>query len=557
MTDTRSGHEQSSLSESVSPTSTVHTAKFTRMVLLPGTVYFIVFVVYTWPWLSQFNSRFYADDADGLQNVWNIWWVDRSVTRLHQSPFHTTLLHYPYGTTLVGQTLNPFNGFSAIPLFRILSVTQTFNTLVVFSFVAAGVTAFLLCFELSNRYAASIVGGFVFTFSAYHLASATGLMQLVSLEWIPLFLLLWWRLLTRPRYTTAGWAALAILLVLWSDYYYFLYSVTAAVLIAIYLFATRVAHASRPLLVFAALFLALCGPLPLQLLRYNQHDALLGAHNPQTFSADLGTTVIDGGRWRFAALTDWYWRHIGGFSSGTTVYLGVVVLGVFVVAAMKRRRLHRDALFWLMLAAVFWMLSLGPRLIVEGHRYEHIPLPYALVARVVPPLRLGGTPYRLTVVVTIAAAILTSFVLGRIDLHRRRGQLAFTAIVVVLFLEMWPATLPATPARHPGYVDALKALPAGAVFDAAAPTASWQLYYQTVHGRPIALGYISRIPATVETRDLLLVADAKQSLELLCTRDHIRYYAARSGDVVPAGNVSVAYRDPDVVIYDLGTSAPC
>src|SRR5579885_3150304 len=94
---------------------------------LPVAIYFIFFTFYTWPWLPHFNHYFFTDYGDGLQNVWNIWWVNKSVTQLHQLPWHTDFLHYPYGVTLLGQTLNPFNGFVAIPLLKILSLNQVYN----------------------------------------------------------------------------------------------------------------------------------------------------------------------------------------------------------------------------------------------------------------------------------------------------------------------------------------------------------------------------------------------------------------------------------------------
>ena len=223
------------------------------------------------------------------------------------------------------------------------------------------------------------------------------------------------------------------------------------------------------------------------------------------------TPFIDGGFWRFASLTDWYWRHVHNFVSESSIYVGVAIVAVFVIASVRRNRLHPDTVFWLLFAAVFAVLSLGPRLLLHGHSYARVPLPYALVEHVLPPFKLSGTPIRMMVMVTLAAAVLTAIVLARLDLSRWRDRMLLAGFCVVLVIEMWPAALPRTDATHPPYVDALKALPTtGSVFDGAAPDQNRRLYYQTIHEHPIVLGYVSRLPTSVATRDAVLLRDVRQ-----------------------------------------------
>jgi hypothetical protein len=397
----------------------------------------------------------------------------------------------------------------------------------------------------------------VFTFSAFHFAHAIGHMQLVSLEWMPLFVLLWWKLLTTPSYGLAVGVAVALALVLLCDYYYFVYSVGAAILIAAYVWHKKEARGSKPLLVFAALFILVL-PLPLQLLWYNAGDKLQGAHPARIFSTDLFTPFIDGGFWRFASLTDGYWRHVHNFVSESSIYVGVAIVAVFVIAIVRRNRLHPDTLFWLLFAAVFGVLSLGPRLLVHGHSYARVPLPYALVEHVLPPFKLSGTPIRMMVMVTLAAAVLTAIVLARLDLSRWRDRLLLGCFCVALVIEMWPAALPRTSATHPPYVDALKALPTtGSVFDGAAPDQNRQLYYQTIHEHPIVLGYVSRLPTSVATRDAVLLQDVRQQrFDQLCARYGIRYYATPASRPLRTA-FPVVYAGADARIYDLKNSPRC
>lgn len=123
----------------------------TMMGVLPTLVYFLVFVLLTFPLIRSFSTHIFADAGDGLQNVWNMWWVNKAITELGQNPWQTSYLHFPYGVTLLGHTLNPFNGLMGIPLLRVLSPTQAHNVVIIFSFVVAGLTTFWLAYYLTPR----------------------------------------------------------------------------------------------------------------------------------------------------------------------------------------------------------------------------------------------------------------------------------------------------------------------------------------------------------------------------------------------------------------------
>ncbi len=65
--------------------------------LVPLALYLAAFVLLTWPAVQSFSTHFLTGADDGLQNIWNLWWVNKSITQLHQSPFHTAFLQYPGG----------------------------------------------------------------------------------------------------------------------------------------------------------------------------------------------------------------------------------------------------------------------------------------------------------------------------------------------------------------------------------------------------------------------------------------------------------------------------
>lgn len=533
---------------------------------VPAFIYFIFFTIYSWPWMLHFNTHFFTDNGDGLQNVWNMWWVNKAVTNLHQLPWHTMYLHYPYGTTLIGQTLNAFNGFVGVVLLKVFSLAQAYNIMVIFSFVFGGLSMFWLCHYFTKKYIPSLLGGFIFTFSSYHFAHAVGHMQLVSLEWIPLFILLWWKLLKRPRYRNAIGAAVVLLLILLCDYYYFLYSVGLAGLILFYLLwrkqipPIKEKQTWRPLLVFIIISIILVLPLPLALLSANHHDPLQGSHPGRIFSTDLLTPFIDGGFWRFHYLTDGYWHLIKAGPVEGTVYLTLSVLTLLIIAIWKRAKVHQDVVFWLGAAVIFGILSLGSHLMIFGYSINHSWLPYALLEKILPELKLSGVPVRMMVMTGFATAVISAMVLAKLDISKRRGQLLMAIFALVLVIELWPSALPNNPVGHPHYVDALSNLPAtGGVLDNGAVSEAAQLYDQTIDEKPIPLGYISRTPLSVANKDAGFVKslDIPEGYKNLCKDYKIRYYTTPIYRPLKGVDFPEVYKDNSTIIYDLKNSPNC
>ena len=489
--------------------------------------------------MPHFSHEFFTDTGDGYQNVWNMWWVNHSVTVLHQLPWSTTSLHYPYGTTLLGQTMNPFNGLVAIALLRFLTLAQAFNTMIVFSFVATGVTGFWLCRYFCRRFIPALIGGAMITFSGYHLAKNLGLVQLVSLEWVPLFILLWWRLLAEPgrRETRrAMGAAVVLALVVLCDYYYFLFTVVGAAAIALHLRRHGQLHPTRRVVVvFGALTAVLALPLPAALAISNIVDPMSGGHPSQ--STDLLSFLIDGGNWRFAGLTDWYYGSGRQGVVESTVYLSVTGAVLLAIGVARRKRFGLPTGFWLCWTAVAVVLALGPVLTIHGHR-TGIPLPFDLLRIALPFLEYNIEPARIVVMATISTAVVASIVLSVI------GRRAWWGLVApVLALELWPARPPSAPLERPAYVAVLGAQPPGGVIDNATSDKSQQLYDAVLEGHPLAFGYISRTPASVSRNDARLEQAIEQhDYPRLCT-DGFLYVTSPANRPWPA---------PARIIYDGG-----
>lgn len=450
------------------------------------------------------------------------------------------------------------------------SLIEAVNFAVLFSFIFGGVTMFWFIQKLYGKYWVSVVAGGLFTFSSYHFAHALGHLQLVSLEFIPLFLLAFWTLLEKLRYHFAVLAAGSLFLVLLCDYYYFFWSVMVGGMWFLWKLYKKELKLDKPtikvLSVFAVLSGALAGPLVVGLLRLNKHDPLTGFHDPTQFALDPLTVIIPGGSWYWSTLTDWHWLQLP-YTAEMSVFFGYALLAVvltvfyktFFAKGKKKLKTPSWLNFWWIVLFVFGIFSLGPRPTTFGKTLHDLPLPYALFEKIFPTLKISGMPVRWILIVLIAAIVIASFWLSKLNLKVKKHQILFGAFILVSFIDLWPFRLPLTsPIVHSqAYVSHLKDLPYGAVLDNGARTDSEQLFHQTIHHKPIAFGYVSRLPKSVEEKDFHIFAALEEGrYDQLCSVYRLRYITMPVERPIPTTFPAI-YNDGQTLIYDFKNSTNC
>jgi len=365
--------------------------RLSRLILflfLPAIFYFACFAALTYPSISGFSTHFLVDDGDGMVFVWNAWWVKKAVVDLHQSPWHCQYLHFPHGISLAGHTLSPFNAFLAAALVPLLGIVQSINLLVILSFVIGGITAFLLCHEVTKSYGGSLVGGFVFTFSSYHTAHAQAHLNLTSLQWIPLFLLLWLRFLRRPGHGIAACAAIALFLNALCDLYYLIFALLAAAAMTAwyaYRHRRRLRSIIPSFIIPGAVFLAVSAVTTFVLAGWvvlsARGDPFSGPGRiAADFSTDLLSPITPGEYSRYAAFTRPLWSVLKGGGLETSVYLGITVVALSVFAVLTlRRRGGRGIPLWILLLSFFFVLSIGPTAKIWGSGFSAPLIPFLLL----------------------------------------------------------------------------------------------------------------------------------------------------------------------------------
>ena len=232
------------------------------------------------------------------------------------------------------------------------------------------------------------------------------------------------------------------------------------------------------------------------------------------------------------------------------------------------------------------ILALGPVLHIGGQTAllpggGEIPLPYAWLVRVVPFMDISRSVSRFDAMVMLALGVLAA--LGLDGLVRRlpgwRGQIvAFAAIALIVF-EFLPAPYPMSQPDTPDWYKTLAgdARP-GAVLNL---PMNWDrpgyLLYQTEHGKPLTVAYISRDdPRTLTDRvpvlqhfrhlgpDIIAFDLAAQGQQVLAdlgvrwvTLDRYKMPGGREREYTEAaaqaifGSQAPAYQDERLTVYEV------
>src|SRR5690606_35222693 len=114
----------------------------------------------------------------------------------------------------------------------------------------------------------------------------------------------------------------------------------------------------------------------------------------------------------FSEWTEWYWSlhpTQGGWIE-LTAYLGGSVMAAAVVGLSWCWRNGRRVMggMWVLVGGVFYLLSLGPVLLVLGHDLQTVPTLYGVLESIVPIMSMAGVASRMALVTYLSAAVLAA-----------------------------------------------------------------------------------------------------------------------------------------------------
>jgi hypothetical protein len=393
--------------------------------------------------IGDWSGRYIGNGADPSQFMWYLhWWPYAIAHRLN--PFLPRIIWPPSGVNIAWSASIPLPSIVAYPLTITLGIVPTFNLLCLLCPVLAGWAAFMLCRFVSRSYWPSVLGGFIFAFSAHMLGKTFGNLNDALVFPVPLALylaLLWIVRDIRSRTFVLLLSALLIIQFLCFTETFatmsFFGGLTWLIAIAMYQGEQRgrLVAMSGPLALSFALALVILSPYLVFLLAH-------GLRNAEIMSADAFS--IDPINFFIPSPLNELGR-IPWFSNISTSYIAALMESggylsppLIIIAILFGARYWRETRGRLMvdLLIIVLVLALGPRLQILG-RITRIILPWAPFTFM--PLIQKALPARFMLYAFLDLALIVSLWLSNLD-ARPRAKFAIAAVAAVFLLPNLSAT---------------------------------------------------------------------------------------------------------------------
>ncbi len=498
-------------------------------------------IVNTYPLITKINTHQLGDGGDGGEFLWNLWWTKTSLTKLHQSPYTTDYIFYPYGTSLYLHSLTPLNGIISIPLQYIFdNLILVYNIVALLNFVLAGLAMFLLAFYFTKNKLASFIGGYVFAFSPFMLAHAFGHLHLITTWPIPLFILFFIKFHHKKTFKNVILSSLFFVIATFGSLYNALFIIISILLfecfyIIKYNFKINRKFVLKLSLIFIISFLIL-SPLFLGVLQSVQSkDYLASPH--YLLSADIATFIVPGNLLNFSKLFDHFnwWQEVQKNSSAGAEnqnFLGYTVLIICFIGIYffkKRQNSTKKYLdYWISLVLIGILLSVGTELKFFGRIFNNIHLPYYFVCKYLPSLSFSNGRYPL--LAFIALSVLVALGLNEIFKRLDGGKkyLIFIIVFVLIVAEFLMVPFAITKYNIPKFYNKLKNEKENfaiyyipnyissdiiryKLINKYIISSTKYMYYQTIHHKKITRGVTSKLNLnSIKKIDKISVSDFKK-----------------------------------------------
>lgn len=473
-------------------------------------------IALTWPLATQlgslviggYESRNFAFE-DASQNIWNIWWVGHALTE-GKNPFWSDMLYYPEGVQFYFQTLNLAGIVPVLPIHYAFGPVHAFSCALLLALTLTGYAGFLLARAFVPSIAVPLFVGALLTASPFNLMKLQGNhLNLLSMQWMVLYLLaLIWLDQRRDRRSALILALIALLVALTDWYWVFacalftlawlgfgllcqvapqaqlraygwfvLYTCVLATPLLLGIWSVREDLQLSPVAGvqwwrsenehFSADALGLFFPALWPFLEHEQHRSILQALTPHTPPQYGPEAWYVGAGW---------------------LMLSLAAVGVWYAGSLRWR--------WLFVGGCMWLLSIGPTLTVAGFKLG-VPMPYAMLQEL-PLLSVARRPSHFAALSIVVLMIFAAIGLQQIcqKLNQPVRSILFTSLIALAMLELCPSVRLHYEFKAAPFLENIRQAP-GVVVDLPYEElwTSRSLRHQIVHQQPILGGYVARRPA--------------------------------------------------------------
>ncbi|MDA8313433.1 MAG: hypothetical protein M0Z46_23015 [Actinomycetota bacterium] len=371
-----------------------------------------------------------CDCGDQAQEVWFLRWPLFAIAH-GLNPFYSTWMNYPKGFDVATNTASPLLALLSAPLQLTIGTVETYDVLLVVSFVASALAMCLAIRRFVRSWLAASIGGLLYGFSPYMIGQGTGHLFLVAVFLPPVVLVLLDEIVVAQRHgAVRSGLLLGVVLVL----QYFISPEVLAMTVVVgacgvallALCRPRTALLRAPHALVAAIACALVCAAALAYpvwaqLHGPQH--VVGPPHPPAFFAGfpgdlLGPVVPTSNQFLAPAALKLHGDALVGHDPDENgMYLGIPLVVVLLVLARVLRR-RRAVVFFVAMAAIAAILALGPQLVVDGH-HTGVPLPAWVLEHL--PLLKGILDVRFSLFVQMAAAAALAVGLDEMAARARSG----------------------------------------------------------------------------------------------------------------------------------------
>jgi len=408
----------------------------------------ILAAVYTYP--LAFNLSSHVPGTPGLLDAlsdsalqtWYPWWVRKALTST-ESVLHSDWIFYPVGMEMTMQPAMFLHGLATVPLFW-MDISTANNIVILASFALSGLSACLLGFYLFRSFPGAILCGFVFAFCPYKIHHIEGHYHLMATETIPLVALSLIRLYDRPTRRNLIWSGIWLGATVYTDYYYFAYSLLLVGLIAIYKLKTsdEPLQILRHTVTSGVLAFLVASPLLIPALSSAIQSDYGLAVGHSSHKADLLSPFVPSARqWIAGPVLPLIERFIDTESVHGiehSIYAGWAIL-LLCLGSLRLWTRSSNARLFLIGAVIFFVMALGPELGINGHQafgtsQWGVPLPSWLLMHL-PFFEGARAPSRIVVVGMLCLAVCSGFAMTALLEKRRtfRVRTEIWAAAVFLF----------------------------------------------------------------------------------------------------------------------------
>ena len=462
--------------------------------LLALTSYAVLAVLMTLPVATRLTTHIVGWGNDPYVHFWNNWWVGQALRR-GISPYYTDMLFHPSGASMVYHNFAWLNIAGSLMLKPLVGAVGAYNIVFLTNIALCGLSMYHLAgYVLKNRMAA-YVAGLVHAFWPYRIHHSAH-PNLIGTQWMVWFLLFLMKTVRERKLCHVLLAALFLTLTAFARLQLFVLALFPAALYLLYSLSSERDRWNWRTVGRLALIGALTGAALTYPLFPLVRDQIAGEHPGDLFIDEQSTNQAD----LLAYIVPNHGHplrkeYVPHFFKAHVVFVGYTTLALAIYGALQAGRRGR---LWILIAGFALIMALGPCLRLAGKVYPAIPLPYQLIGWTF-PVRILRNPHRFNILLAAPAAVLAGFGVRALLKHRGVVLPSIAAgLIVFEYLGIRTSTLSIS---YSSFYNQLHAtdetfgiydLPMGF-----SGPAKFYMYLQTIHGKPIVQGKMSRPQRTI------------------------------------------------------------